>query len=153
MSERQSDKPVVVIERSESGLGPFLLGIGIGAAVALLFAPRSGEDTRRDLTNRGRRLRAVAAEKAEELQDVLVGGYEDTKSRVEDGLATARQVIDDKTDGAKEALGVGKAAVHSAREELKKQLSDARATRAKRRPRRETEPEPEPDELEEPDEE
>jgi len=124
-----NDRPVIVVERSEGGLGAFLLGLLAGAGVALLFAPKTGEETRRELRNRGRQLRATASEKAEELQDILSGGYEDTKSRVEEGISSARQVIDEKRDDAKEAVAVGKAAVHSAREELERRLSKARKSR------------------------
>lgn len=124
-----NDRAVVVVERSEGGLGGFLFGLLVGAGVALLFAPRTGEETRRELRNRGRQFRATASEKAEEFQDILSGGYEETKSRVEDKIATARQVIDEKRDGAKEAVAAGKAAVHSARDELERRLSKARKAR------------------------
>ena len=33
----------------KSGLGKFVLGAGIGAAIALLFAPKKGSDLRRDI--------------------------------------------------------------------------------------------------------
>ena len=33
----------------KSGLGKFIIGAGIGAALGLLFAPKSGSETRRDL--------------------------------------------------------------------------------------------------------
>ena len=34
---------------SKKGLGKFLAGAGIGAAIGLLFAPKKGEETRQDL--------------------------------------------------------------------------------------------------------
>ena len=48
--------PYVVIERSEPGVGSFVMGLAIGAGIALLFAPRTGEETRRDLQRRARRV-------------------------------------------------------------------------------------------------
>ena len=33
----------------KSGLGKFALGAGIGAALALLFAPKKGSDLRKDI--------------------------------------------------------------------------------------------------------
>ena len=41
------DEPYVVIEKHTGSVGSFLVGIAIGAGVALLFAPQSGADTRR----------------------------------------------------------------------------------------------------------
>lgn len=35
----------------KNGLGKFLAGIGIGAGLGLLFAPKKGEELRRDLKN------------------------------------------------------------------------------------------------------
>ena len=126
--EKENDRPVVIVER-ESGLGAFFFGLALGAGLALLFAPKSGEETRRELRNQGRRLRATAGEKAAEFRDMLDGGYEETRSRVEDRIAHAKQVIEEKRDGAKEAMEAGKAAVHSARAELERRLSKARSAR------------------------
>ena len=36
------DQPYIVIEKHSGGVGNLLLGVVIGAGVALLFAPRSG---------------------------------------------------------------------------------------------------------------
>ena len=44
-------------EREGSGFGPFLLGIAVGAVVGFLFAPDTGDDTRRKLGKRLRNLR------------------------------------------------------------------------------------------------
>ena len=52
--------------------GSFLTGLGIGlavgAALALLFAPQSGEETRRSLRRGGRRLRGRATDAWEDLR-------------------------------------------------------------------------------------
>ena len=44
------DEPYVVIEKSSGGIGSFLMGIAVGAGIALLMAPSSGMETRRRLT-------------------------------------------------------------------------------------------------------
>jgi hypothetical protein len=39
------DEPYVVIEKHSPGVGSFLVGVMIGAGIALLVAPRSGGET------------------------------------------------------------------------------------------------------------
>lgn len=133
MTERDREQPVVIIERSDGSLGGFLWGLLVGTGLALLFAPKTGEETRRVLKDRGRRLRDAAEEKAEELQAFVGGGYERSKAWVEEGVETAQRSIDEKREGAKDAMDAGKAAVHSAREELDRRLTKARTTRTKSR--------------------
>ncbi len=126
----QSDQPVVVVERSDGGLAGFLLGLAVGAGVALLLAPKTGEETRRQLKNTGRRLRTVATERAEDLQDALGGGYERTRDRVEQGLDSARDTIDEKREAAQDAYKAGKSAVKTARSELERRLAESKAARS-----------------------
>ena len=123
---KTEDEPVVIVEKGEGSFGPFLWGALIGAGLALLLAPRSGEETRRLLKNRGRRLWAAAEEKASEIQDIVTSGFEDAKHRVEDA-------IDDRRQAAREVIDAGKAAMHSARDELERRLSEARTSRRPRR--------------------
>lgn len=129
----RDDKNVVVIERSDGGLGAFLFGLAMGAGAALLLAPRAGEETRRELRNQGRRLRTSAVEKAEDLQELLSGGYEEARSRVERGVNTARDTMQLNKDSAKDAVEAGRAVASSAREELERRLSEAKSSRARTR--------------------
>jgi gas vesicle protein len=46
-----------------------LTGAALGAAIALLYAPQSGEDTRRLLTKKARRGRAALADVGEEIME------------------------------------------------------------------------------------
>jgi gas vesicle protein len=132
--ERDSESPVVIVEKAEGGMSAFFWGALLGAGVALLFAPQSGEETRWLIKNRGRRLWAAAEEKAAELQELVTNGIDSAKSRVED-------VIDDRRQQARDVMDAGKAAVNSARDELERRLADARAARG--RPRRQESEEPE----------
>ena len=47
----------------------FLVGLGVGALVGVLFAPKSGEDTREYLAKRADEGREFAQKKARELRD------------------------------------------------------------------------------------
>jgi len=129
MAQIRDDSPVVVVERSSGGLGGFLLGLLIGAGAALLFAPQSGEETREALRNRGRRLREDAQARAEEWQERFEEGYDRAKERLEEGFESARKTLSEKRKDAREALEAGKAAVHSARDELERRLAEARSGR------------------------
>jgi gas vesicle protein len=77
--------PYVVIERTGSGLIPFVWGALLGAAAALLLAPKSGAETQQELKDRARRLRERAEEKAGELQETL-----------QDALAQGRRQVEEK---------------------------------------------------------
>lgn len=123
--ERQ---PVVIVERS-TGIGSFLLGALLGAGAALLFAPRTGNETRDVLRSKGLRLKSKAEDTAGELQTRLEDGYERAKARVEERFDRARQGLGETREGARDAVEAGKAAVKSARHELERQLADARASR------------------------
>ncbi|MFQ6047299.1 MAG: YtxH domain-containing protein [Gemmatimonadales bacterium] len=129
MRNVRDDAPVVVVERSSGGVGAFLFGLLAGAGLALLLAPQSGEETRRKLRQRGKELKEVAEGKVEEWQERLESGYGEARTRVEEGLESAKRAVSDTRRGAKEALDAGRAAVHSARDELDRRLSESRKDR------------------------
>jgi gas vesicle protein len=129
MAREYDDQPVVVVERSGGGVGAFLAGALVGAVAALLLAPHSGEETRAQLRERAQRLREVAEDKLDDLQDVVETGYAKTKAHVEASLQSARRSIDERRDEARDTLDAGKAAVRTARDELERRLADARSQR------------------------
>ena len=85
-----------------SGFGPFMLGVAVGAVLGFLFAPEPGDETRRKLTKKFRRLRSLAEEQAAE----LMGG--------------ARELIEGEAE---------EGSALSAREELEERLAEARRRR------------------------
>lgn len=129
MTREREHQPVVVVESSPSGLGPFFVGLALGAVAALLLAPRAGAETRRLLRAKGREVWATTSEKAEELRGAVEERYERGKARVEEGLENVRQSIDDRRAAVRDTADAGRAAVHSARDELERRLSEARAAR------------------------
>lgn len=52
-----------------SKVGCFLFGLGIGAGLAVLFAPKSGKDARAYLTKKGKEGKEYAQQRAEELRE------------------------------------------------------------------------------------
>jgi gas vesicle protein len=68
---------------------PFAVGLGVGAAVALLFAPKAGEELRSDITegvNDGvNQIRSTGKELKRKVQR-LAGAAQDQVDRVQDAI-------------------------------------------------------------------
>ena len=75
----------------------FLVGLGIGAMVGLLFAPKSGEDTREYLSDRADEGREYAQRKARELRE-----------RAEDLIQRSKEIMARQRDGLAAAVDAGK---------------------------------------------
>ena len=69
----------------------FILGAVSGAAVALLYAPASGRDTRDYLGERAREGRARAAEAAAKGRDALAQGRETLSTAIDRGREAYQQ--------------------------------------------------------------
>jgi gas vesicle protein len=70
----------------------FLVGLGVGALVGILFAPKSGEETREFLSKRADDGREFAQRKARELReraDELIERGKDVAVRKKDSLSAA----------------------------------------------------------------
>ena len=89
------------MSRSESGAGDvmlaFLLGAVAGAAVALLFAPAAGEETREFLSEKAREGRERAAEAARQGRELLNRQRETISSAIEKGRQAYQQVKQKET--------------------------------------------------------
>ena len=75
----------------------FLVGLGIGALVGVLFAPKSGEETRDYLNKKADEGRDYAQRKARELRE-----------RAEDLLERSKEIMDRQKDALAEAVEAGK---------------------------------------------
>ena len=106
-----------------SGFGYFLLGLGIGVAAGILWAPRAGEETRQ-----------LIADKAGESADYL-------KNRAQEGTEYVRQRTDDLKQSAADLYEKGRtavaqqkdtlnAAVEAGKQAYRDALSDANSTPA-----------------------
>jgi gas vesicle protein len=70
----------------------FMVGLGIGALVGILFAPKSGEETRDLLSKKADEGRDYAQKKARELReraDELIERGKDVASKKRDSLSAA----------------------------------------------------------------
>lgn len=69
----------------KSGLAKFLVGIGIGAGLGILFAPKSGKETRRELKEKMDELVAKVKEiDVNEIKDEFMNKIEDIRNELED---------------------------------------------------------------------
>ncbi len=136
--ELEDNDPYVVIEQQSNSVMPFLIGLALGAGAALLLAPRSGEETRRDLKRRALRARKIADRKAHELGDSVTETYQDARRRVEETIDGAKDAIDLKRRqvtravdagraAARDAMDVGRSAARDAREDLENRISTTKA--------------------------
>jgi gas vesicle protein len=77
----------------------FLVGMGIGALVGLLFAPKSGEETRKFLADKADEGRDFAQKKARELRERA----DDLIERGKDAASRHKETISAAVEGARDA--------------------------------------------------
>jgi gas vesicle protein len=82
-----------------TNLGFFLAGLGLGAILALLFAPRSGKETREFIT-----------EKAEEGRDYVKAKAEDLRRQAEGAVEKGKDLVTKQKELLSAALEAGKQA-------------------------------------------
>ena len=113
---RNGDRDIVYVERGgDASAKWFLWGALLGAGVALFYAPSTGEQTRRSVQRRLRKLRAMAEEKLDELGETIGAGK--------------RKVVDEFEDVALDAGDAVEEGLESARSAVERRLEAARARR------------------------
>ena len=110
------DVPYIVIDRDSGGIGSFLVGALVGAGLALLFAPQTGEETQEEIRERAKKLRSAAEERIKEAQQTL-----------EVRLEGVREELHERVDQIKEAVDSGRQAAVEARGDLSDKLDRSKA--------------------------
>lgn len=123
------DEEVVVVEKHGHGVAPFLWGLAVGAALGLLLAPMSGTELRGQIAQRGRKLKHLAGERLEEMEEMVSSGYDKARARVDEGLASAKRNVQEGRQFTHDVADAGRAAAGTAREELERRLAEAREAR------------------------
>jgi gas vesicle protein len=75
----------------------FLVGLGIGALIGILFAPKSGEETREYLSSKADEGKEYAQRKARELRE-----------RAEDLIERSKEIMSRQKDAISNAVDAGK---------------------------------------------
>ncbi len=89
---------------SMTKLSYLLIGGGIGAIIALLFAQKTGEEFRADIADTTRKGLDKTRETANQLTEKAQTVYEDAKSKVEDIYNTASKKVNEAVDTTKQTV-------------------------------------------------
>lgn len=123
------DLPRFVIETRGGGdAGTFLLGALLGAAAALLLAPRSGAETQAEILGAARRLRDGVEGRVEEVRGGITGRVDRARGGVQSRVDTVRGAVETRLDRARAAVSAGRRAAGDARSELQRRVDDAKRT-------------------------
>jgi gas vesicle protein len=115
-------REVVYVERGGDSSAKWLFwGALLGAGLALMYAPSSGEETRRNLQRKLWKLRAITEEKLDEITQQFGGTKESLEGMLDEE--------EEEAEGDSESRLYGRSAKPSPREELERRLADARARR------------------------
>jgi gas vesicle protein len=83
----------------KNGLSSFLLGLGVGVAIGMLFAPKSGEETRELIKNKAGEGGEYLKQRGAELKDTASGWVDKGK----EALNRQRDTINEAVDAGKQA--------------------------------------------------
>ena len=117
-----------------SGFGYFLLGLGIGVAAGILWAPRTGEETRQLIADK-------AGEGADYIKNRAQEGSDYVKTRAQEGAEYVRQKTDDLKQSAADLYEKSRstvtqqkdtlnAAIEAGKQAYRDALSDVKSTPA-----------------------
>lgn len=88
---------------SSNGLLWFLAGLGVGAAVGVLYAPKSGRETRESILNAAEEGREVVRERARQYKD-----------QASDWVERGKDVVSSQKEQIRSAFEAGKQAYREA---------------------------------------
>lgn len=86
-------------DNSSSKFSYFLVGLGLGALLGILFAPKSGEETREYLLDRAEQGKEFAQRKARELRERA----EELVEQSRDAISRQKESITSAVDAGKKA--------------------------------------------------
>jgi gas vesicle protein len=91
-----------------NGLGLFLAGGLVGAALALILAPQSGKKTRRDIARLGKRAKLESERIQMEVGHAIEDLVDDVSEKVQESLEKGYKWTEKTTHGVLDALNTGK---------------------------------------------
>lgn len=121
------EEPYVIVERREAGIGSFIIGLALGAGVALLLAPQSGEETRRGIGRRARRAREAAQDFVEDVSGTVADKFQEVRASVEERIDATLEAVDAGKRQVSNAFDAGRAAARQTRGELEHRIAERKA--------------------------
>jgi gas vesicle protein len=109
---------------------PFLWGALAGAAVALLWAPRSGRETQRELQEAAERVTFAVRDRVDDARGAVVDAVDGVRQRVHDQVDAVRDAVETRAEGVRHAVESGRRAAQEARDELEQRVADAKRSAA-----------------------
>lgn len=106
---------VIIEHRSGGSFGTFVWGLLVGAAAALLYAPKSGRETREELADSVHRMRDQAEGKIREVQETVTDAVDDYRRQFEEGMETARRAVES-----------GRQAVRDSRKDVERRIDESK---------------------------
>lgn len=100
----ENEKKIVV--KQKGSFGTFVRGALIGAGLAMLFAPRSGKETRAMLSERGGKMYDKAAYVAKDTRYRAQNIVQDARNKIEDTFRSEKQIQDPSTKELKRELEI-----------------------------------------------
>ena len=88
---------------NRDGLANFFLGLGIGVGIGMLFAPKSGEETRGLLKSKADEGKEYLKKQAVELRDSASGVAADVIDKGREVINRQKDVLSDALDAGKQA--------------------------------------------------
>jgi len=120
-------EPYVIVEKSGPGVGSFLVALALGAGVALLLAPQSGEETRKEIARRARRAQDAAQDFVEDLSGTVADKFQEVRATVEERIEATLEAVDDKKRRVSDAYQAGRVAAREARGDLEQRIAESKA--------------------------
>jgi len=93
----------------------FLLGGAVGAVVALLYAPRSGEETREEIRNAYERSRSRLGDLQTDVADRIARLVDEIQEKSSELLASGKAMAEERRKDLQEALAIAKKALDEER--------------------------------------
>src|ERR1700694_3513990 len=123
------ERPYVIVERGDAGggIGPLLIGLALGAGVALLLAPQSGEETRRSVARRARRAQEAAQDFVVDVSGTVADKFNQVRASVEERIDATFEAVDAKKRQVSNAVEAGRAAARQTRGELEHRIAERKA--------------------------